>query len=267
VHLLRIGLLGFGIIGRGVAEAIRDGRAGQTQLVAALVRTPSRVGQEAVERYGFRLMTDPADFLDSQMDLVVEVAGHEALKQYGEWVLRADKNLMVISVGAFADEEFFSRVRQLAHERGKQVLIPSGAISGLDGVSAAAMAEVESVTHTTRKHPRAFTAEQLGGESPSEAKVLFDGPAQQGVRLFPENVNVAAAVSLAGIGLARTRLRVIADPAVQRNVQRIELKGWCGEITVLQQNIPTENPKTGRIVALSVAKALRNLSAPVVVGL
>lgn len=264
--MLRIGMLGFGTIGRAVAEAIREGKAGQTELVAVLVRTPAKVEAELVERHGFKVMTDPADFLDTGMDLVVEAAGHDALRQYGEWVLRADKHLMVVSVGAFADQELFNRLRQLARERGRQVLVPSGAISGLDGISAAALAEVESVTHTTRKHPRAFTAEQLGGEWPSEPKVLFDGPAQEGVRRFPENVNVAAAVSLAGIGLERTRLRVIADPRVERNVQQVELKGWCGEITILQQNIPTENPKTGRIVALSVAKALRNLTAPVVIG-
>lgn len=259
-------MLGFGMIGRGVAEAIREGKAGHTDLVAILVRDASKVSTETTERLGLRVMTDAADFLNMDMDLVVEAAGHEALRQYAEMVLRAGKKLMAVSVGAFADQDFFNRVRQLAHERGRQVLIPSGAISGLDGISAAALGEIDEVIHTTRKHPRAFTAAQLKGQQPTEAVELFDGPAQQGVQLFPENVNVAAAVSLAGVGLAETRLRVIADPSLDRNVQQVEIRGWFGEIRIHQQNIPTENPKTGRIVALSVAKALRNLTAPIVIG-
>lgn len=265
--MLKLGLLGFGTIGKGVAEAIWNGTAGNTALAAVLVRDASKIPAELAQQRGFRVMTDAADFLDTDMDLVVELAGQEALRQYGEWVLRADKDLMVVSVGAFSDESLFERLRQLAHERGRQVLIPSGAIAGLDAITAAAMAELEEVTHTTRKPPRAFTAEQLGGEEPNEPKLLYDGPAQRGVQLFPENVNVAAAVSVAGMGLARTRLRVFADPTVVRNTHEVEVKGYFGQLRIVIQNVPTENPKTGRIVALSVAKAIRNLTAPVVVGL
>ncbi|MBI4492916.1 MAG: aspartate dehydrogenase [Chloroflexi bacterium] len=264
--VVKIGLLGFGTIGRRVAELVREGKAGETELVAVLVRDPARVAPETAARYGVKVMVDAADFLDTEMDLVVEAAGQQALHQYAEWVLRANKHLMAISVGAFADAEFLARVRHLAHDRGRQVLVPSGAIAGLDAISAAALSELEEVTHTTRKPPRAFTAEQLKGIQPTEPTLLYDGPAREGVRLFPENVNVAAAVSLAGIGLERTRLRVIADPTVVRNTHEVEVRGFFGQLRLVIENIPTENPRTGRIVALSIAKALRNLSAPVVIG-
>ena len=265
--MIRIGLLGFGTIGQQVADLIAEGKAGHTTLVAALVRSPSKVTPAVRARHPIPLMTDAAQFLDTEMDLVVEAAGQEALGQYGEWVLRADKHLMVISVGAFADEALLARLTELAHERSRQVLIPSGAIAGLDAISAAALGGLDEVTHTTRKPSRAFTAEQLKGAQPTEPLLLFDGPAREGVRLFPENVNVAAAVSLAGLGLARTRLRVFADPTVVRNTHQVEVRGYFGQLRVEIQNIPTDNPKTGRIVALSVAKALRNLSAPIVIGL
>jgi aspartate dehydrogenase len=264
--VLRIGLLGFGTIGREVAAAVREGRAGTTEVVAVLVRDPSKVAAELAPAHSVRLTSDPTDFLAAGVDLVVEAAGHQALYQLAEPVLRAGKQLMAISVGAFADQDFFTRISRVAAEQGCQVLIPSGAISGLDGISAAALADVQEVIHTTRKHPRAFTPQQLNGVQPTEPTVLFDGPAAEGVRRFPENVNVAAAVSLAGVGLARTHLRVIADPSVARNIQQVEVKGWVGELTIYQQNIPTENPKTGRIVALSIAKALQKRSAPVVIG-
>lgn len=263
--MLRIGLLGFGAIGRPVAEAVAAGAAGDVEVTAVLVRDPSRVAAGAAGP-GVRATGDPAEFLAAPTDLVVEAAGHRALQAYAERVLAAGKDLMPVSVGAFADPDLLARVRGAAQAHGRRVLIPSGAISGLDGISAAALAAVEEVTHTVRKPPRAFTAEQLGGAAPTTPTVLFDGPAADGVRRFPENVNVAAAVSLAGVGLGRTRLRVIADPGVQHNLHEVRLRGWSGELTIRQRNIPSSSPKTGRVVALSIASALRRAAGSFVVG-
>lgn len=268
---LRVGLIGHGTIGRRVAEAVLTGHAGATRLVALLVRDPARIppGSPVTGRESVRVLTDGPAFLACETDLVVEVGGHAALRQYAEAVLRAGKDLMTLSAGAFADAAFHERIRRLAQDLGRQVIIPSGAIAGLDAISAAALGEVEAVTHTTRKPPRAFTPEQLAASPHARtggARVLYDGPARDGVGRFPENVNVAAAVSLAGIGLDRTRLRVIADPAVERNTHEVEVRGWFGQLRVVIENTPSENPKTGRLVALSVVKALRDRSAPLVVG-
>lgn len=262
---MKVGIVGYGQIGRGVVEAIGKGEAGDTELVAILVRDKAKAAAAGASN---GLTDDVAAFLGGDFDLVVELGGHDALRQYAISVLEAGKDLLTLSVGAFADAAFLESVTVAAKSAGRRVLIPSGAIAGLDMISAAALAPIDSATHTTRKNPRAFTPEQLGGQKPDkEAVLLFDGPARQGVGKFPENVNVAAAVSIAGIGLDRTRLRVYADPGVERNTHEVEVRGYFGRVRIEVENIPSDNPKTGRIVALSVAKALRNQSAPFVIGL
>ena len=173
---------------------------------------------------------------------------------------------MPVSVGAFADYQFFKHVRELAKNHGCRVLIPSGAVAGLDAISAACLAEIEEVSHTTRKNPRSFTLAQLRGIKPREPTVVYDGPAQAGIKLFPDNVNVAAAVALAGVGMERTRLCVIADPTVDRNTHDVQVRGYFGTLRVVIENIPTGNPKTGRIVSLSIVKTLQKLSETVVIG-
>ncbi len=260
--MINVGLIGLGQIGREVAQAIDAGKAGDSRLVAAMVRHPE---EHADDR---RAIGDIDAFLRTpHMDVVVEVAGQAALREYACSVLTSGKQLVALSVGAFADPEFYDEVQQTAAANGRRVLIPSGGIAGLDAIGSAAIGGLDEVVHTVRKPPRAFTSEQLAGRVFEEdAALLYDGPARQGVRLFPENVNVAAAVSLAGIGLDRTRLRVLADRTVSYNTHEVVLHGYFGRLRIVMENTPTENPKTGRIVALSVIKALRNLSASVVVG-
>lgn len=261
---MKVGLIGYGQIGRSVADAIRGGQAGETQLVVILVRDPSKCAGSPDAKL---VVSDPARLYESDAEVVVEVGGHAALRQHVSGVLESGKDLVTVSVGAFADPAFHAAVEELTRRTGHRVLVPSGAIAGLDMISAAALAPLDSVTHTTRKPPRAFTAEQMGTAEPDEPLLLFDGPARDGVGRFPENVNVAAAVSLAGIGLDRTRLRVYADPTVVRNVHEVEVVGHFGRLFLRVENEPSDNPKTGRVVPLSVAKALRNLSAPIVFGL
>jgi aspartate dehydrogenase len=267
---IKVGLIGFGAIGREVAEAIVEGRAGRAQLASILVRSPEKIQPGLADRLGCRFTTDAADFLDTQLDLVIEAAGHDALKAHAEAVLRANKDLMVVAVGAFADDGLWQRVNRLAHERGRRVYLVSGAIAGLDAISSASLGELTEVTHSIRKPPHGLLPEteaeqvRLSGQP----KELFAGTAREAAPRFPENVNVAAAVSLAGAGLDRTMVRVVADPSVTRNTHEIVAKGSFGELRVRMQNIPTEaNPKTGRLTAMSIVKAVRNLTAPVVVGI
>jgi aspartate dehydrogenase len=264
---LRVGLLGLGAIGRRVATLISDGAAGDCTLVAVLVRDVERYAAVRSTLSDAVLTADVDAFFAARPSVVVEAAGHAALRQYGEQVLDAGADLLLLSVGALADAPFAARLQQAAVRAGRQILVPSGGIAALDAIGAAALGRLDEVVHTVRKPPRAFSAEQLGGTVPSVARCLYDGPAQDGVGRFPENVNVAAAVSLAGLGLARTRLVVIADPAVERNTHVVEVRGDFGQLQLRMENTPTENPKTGRIVALSVANALRHRTAPVVIGL
>lgn len=219
---MKIGIIGYGEIRRGITEIISRGDAGNTEVSATLVRDEAA----ARDAQAASPTADADAFLGGDFPLVVEVAGHAALRQYAERVLNAGKDLIAISVGAFAEAAFLDSVTAAAKRNGRHVFIPSGAIAGLDMIAAAALAPIDSAIHTTRKHPRAFTTEQLDGQWPeSEAVLLFDGPARDGVARFPENVNVAAAVSLAGVGLDRTRLRIYADPNVNRNHHEVEVQG------------------------------------------
>ncbi len=264
-----MGLIGLGAVGRQLGAAIAKGEIERCQLVAVLVRQPERHGPETRRQLGCRITNDPAEFLGADTDLVVECAGHEALKAHGEAVLRGGKDLLAISVGAFADRVFQERIERAAHESGRRLYLATGAIAGLDAIAAASVGGLESVIHSVRKPPRGLLSPREAAEVErlGQPLELYCGPAREAAIRFPENVNVAAAVSLAGLGLDRTTVRVVADPTVVRNTHEIEARGHFGELRVILQNIPSENPKTGRLTAMSMVKALRNLTAPVVVGI
>jgi aspartate dehydrogenase len=266
---LRVGLIGFGAIGRRLAKAIVNGEAGHCELGAVLVRRPERIDDAAREQIGCTVTGDAADFLATRLDLVVEVAGHDALKAYAEDILRQGKDLLLISVGALADPHFEARLHRAAHDYGQRVYLATGAIAGLDAIAAGAVGGLESVTHLVRKPPAGLLPpeEIAQAVASGEPRVIYEGPAREAALRFPENVNVAAAISLAGLGLDKTTVRIVADPTVIRNTHEIEARGEFGELRIVLQNIPTENPKTGRLTAMSMIKALRNLTAEVVVGL
>jgi aspartate dehydrogenase len=183
-------------------------------------------------------------------------------------VLSAGRDLMIISIGVLADDDLRSRLESAARKGRSRMLLPSGAIGGLDAISSAAIGGLDEVTITTRKPPDALATgtdqDSKLSDATAEPVLLYEGAARNAVQMFPANVNVAAALSLAGVGFDRTFIRIYADPAVTRNTHEVHAKGWFGELTFKIMNIPTENPKTGRITALSVLKAIRNLQSPVV---
>jgi aspartate dehydrogenase len=259
---LRLGFIGFGTSARHVLRGIEDGKAGNTTLHAALVRhDPADPVPDVL------FTTDRERFLSEPLDLVVELAGQGAVQQHGEAVLRAGKDLLIISIGALSDDELFERLQRAAEENGSRLLLPSGAIGGLDAIGAGALGGLDEVTITTRKPPAALqtdTERDAWLASAQDAPVLlYEGAAREAVKLYPANVNVAAALSLAGVGFDRTAIRIFADPTVTRNTHEVHAIGWFGELRFTIQNIPTENPKTGRITALSVLKAIRNLRSSV----
>jgi aspartate dehydrogenase len=211
--------------------------------------------------------SDRDRFLNEPLDLVVELAGQQAVREHGEAVLLTGKNLLVLSIGALADDELYETLCQAARSAKSHLLLPSGAIGGLDAISSAALGGLDEVTLTTRKPPDALQTgterDRLLGGAETEPVLLYDGRAREAVAQYPANVNVAAALSLAGVGFDRTRVRIYADPGVTRNTHEVRARGWFGELTFTIQNIPTSNPKTGRITALSALKVIRDFQAPV----
>jgi aspartate dehydrogenase len=262
-----IGVIGCGSIGRSILRAVDDGR-----LNVSVAGVSSRT--EDTARSFLATLTSPAPFLPraeviAASDLVIETAGGHVVPELARETFSAGKDLMVISIGALLDHmELFD----LARERGCRLLLPSGAIAGLDGVKGACSGRFDFVRLTSRKPPRALEGApflvqrgiSLAGLT--EERLLYSGPAREAVKGFPDNLNVSAALSLAGIGPDATQVSISAVPGLERNCHDIEVEGEFGLLHVHIENIPSENPRTGRLTALSMIRAIQDAFDPVRVG-
>jgi aspartate dehydrogenase len=263
----RVAVAGLGAIGRALARKLADGLPGlELACAAAGDRAKAQAWLDA-QRIACPLL-DPEAF-PAHADLAVECAPACVLERICKPMLEAGKKVMVLSAGALLPRP---DLIELAKARGGQVIVPTGALLGLDAVAAAAEGCIRSVRMITRKPPGGLRgapyleARSISVEGLNEAKLVFDGTARDAAAGFPANVNVAAALSLAGIGPDRTMIEIWADPAIDRNCHTIEVDSDAARFTLFIENIPTENPKTGRITAQSVIAALRKLHAPLRVG-
>jgi aspartate dehydrogenase len=261
-------LIGFGAVGGAVARMIGEGRAGPATLVAVVVRDPERHAATAA-RLGIPFVSEVADVVALHPDVVLESGGHDAFRQHVPPLLAAGIDVVALSVGVLADADLLAEVERAAAAGGSRLRIPSGAIAALDAISAAAVGDLARVVHSVRKPPHSLVDgdEAAAIVRSGEPRVLYAGPARAAAALFPANVNVVAAVSLAGIGFDRTEVRVIADPTVTHNTHEVEVEGEFGRLQVRIENIPSdENPKSGKIVAMSLVRVLRGMSDLVVAG-
>lgn len=265
---LGVGLIGCGAIGASVAEAFARGEVPGAELRA--VYDHERRRAEAVATSVMPPATvaaDVAELLQTEgLSIVVEAASQQAVHEYGAEVLRAGCDLLILSVGALLEPPG-SELSALAARTGRRLYIPSGGIVGIDGLKAAAFrGEVDTVVLTTRKHPSALAPETLMERlhlHPSEVHeplLVYEGPAREAVRYFPANVNVAATLSLAGIGPERTTVRILADPRSTLNVHEIYIRGAFGEISLTVRNLThPQNPRTSLLAVLSVLATLREI--------
>ncbi len=265
----KIGIAGCGTIGQKVATELDRGSVPGVSVEALTSRDLEKASRFA-ESLATRPQVLPLPKMVDRVDLVVEAATGQALDGIAKATLGAGKDLMALSCGALLGrEDLFA----LASERGATIYVPSGAIAGLDGVASAAAGEVSSVTMITRKPPNGLRgapgieAAGVDLDSVTEPTVVFDGPVIEACRLFPANVNVSAALSMAGIGPYRTTIRIYADPTVTRNTHEIEIEGEFGRLAIKIENVPSPtNPRTGRLSALSALALLRRITSPVRVG-
>lgn len=217
---------------------------------------------------------DVSEILErNDVQIVIEAASQEAVKQYAVKVLSSNKDLMVMSAGALLDDALMSKIIEVARESGRRIYVPSGAIVGLDNVKSAAIGRIDEVTLVTRKPPISFKGapyverSKIDLSSIREPLVLYEGPAREAVKLFPQNVNVAATLSLAGVGPDRTRVKIIVDPNIKNIVHEIHVKGEFGEIFTRTVNKPfPNNPRTSYIAALSAIATLKKISGNIIVG-
>jgi aspartate dehydrogenase len=262
-----IGIVGCGSIGRALIAAIQSGKL--PVRIAGITSRTEKTAREFLSN-----LTSPPPYLALReliavSDLVVEAAGGSAVPSLAHEVFAAGKDLMVISVGALLDHpEIIQRSRQT----GCHLYVPSGAIAGLDGIKSASVGQITDVTHTIRKPPLGLEGAPYLVERGislvglQEEKEVFSGSAREACRGFPANVNVTAAVSLAGIGPDLTRVRILAVPGLPRNCHDIDVDGEFGRLHVHVENVPSENPKTGKLTALSIIRALQDVVDPVRIG-
>ncbi|HKU04479.1 MAG TPA: aspartate dehydrogenase [Bradyrhizobium sp.] len=265
--LLRVAIAGLGAIGLKIAEALDRGIPG-----CALAAVSANDHAKAAARLAHLAHPPPVvvlDALEPLADLVIECAPANLLPAIAEPFLRAGKTALVLSVGAILVNEYLI---DLARKHGGQIVVPTGALLGLDAVAAAAEGEIHSVRMVTRKPVRGlagapYLAEHnIRIEDITKPLRIFEGSPREAAVGFPANLNVAVALSLAGIGPDKTTLEIWADPALERNVHRIEVVADSASFSMQIENVPSENPRTGRITALSVISYLRKLGAPLRVG-
>jgi aspartate dehydrogenase len=264
---LKVGIAGLGAVGLNVARRLEEGIPGLV-LAAVAVRDRDKA-QRNLPGAGERIPIVPAEALAETCDIVIECLPPQLFRSVGLSVIDRGKIFMPLSVGQLLENwDLVERAKQT----GARILAPTGALLGLDAVRAAAEGTIHSVTMVTRKPPNGLEGAPYlveRGISLKDLKAptkIFDGSAREGARGFPANVNVAAALSLAGIGPDKTRLEIWADPALSRNTHRIEVDADTARFSVAIEGIPSENPRTGRIVPLSVIAALRGLVAEIKVG-
>jgi aspartate dehydrogenase len=263
----RVAIAGLGAIGRTVARRLADGMPGLALAAIAARDQDKARAWLAAQRIDCPLVA--LDELPQRADLAVECAPAEVLDQICRPMLLAGRQVMVLSAGALLPRP---DLVELAKAHGGQIIVPTGALLGLDAVAAAAEGAIHSVRMVTRKPPKGLAgapylvANGVSVAGLNEAKRVFAGNAREAAAGFPANVNVVAALALAGIGPERTTIEIWADPAVERNCHTIEVDSDAAKFSLSIENIPSENPRTGRITALSVIAALRKLHAPIRVG-
>jgi aspartate dehydrogenase len=270
---MRVGIIGGGTIARLFLGHIRRGDLGHARVVAIAGRSQRSRGRQLAKAFRVPFVLDLKSLLAKKPDVVVEAASHEAVREYGEPLLRKGVALIVLSCGALCDDALRRKLERAAVKSGALLSVPSGGIGGLDALKAACVAGVEEVTIAVSKPPAAWKGiayvEKLGVDLDGlrKPRVLFDGTAREGVPHFPANVNIAAVLSMAGIGFDKTRLKVVADPALKHNTHYIDIKGRTGNISIKLENVPApDNPKTAWLACYSALAALKAAKSPVRYG-
>ncbi len=251
--MIKIGLLGCGNVGRIIAT-----RAEGIQIAAVYDINPEKA-EELAKLCHARSYTDFDAFIQDDFSIVVEAASVNAVRCYGEVILRSGRDIIILSVGALADDDFRERLIEIAREGGKKIRIPSGAIAGLDNLKVGQVSPPKKLLLRTTKPPASL------GMTAETRTEIFKGLARECIKLYPKNINVAVALGLAAGREADVELWV--DPAIEKNIHEISVEGDFGEISIQTKNVPSpDNPATSYMAALSILTLLKNLDNPLVVG-
>jgi aspartate dehydrogenase len=257
---LRIALIGWGAINRRVAELLSLRSSDSVAIVAIGKRDGAAVTSAPANA---RILTTPEELAEFDLDLVVEAASRDAVALWSESALRNARALVVTSTSAFCDTGLLDRLIRVAEAHGSQLIVPPGAVAGIDALSAASAMPLDSVVHRIVKPPAAWrgsAAESLITlDGLTRAVTFYSGSAREAATHFPKNANVTVIAALAGIGLDRTRVELAADPDVRDNVHMLSVAGAFGRLEVRIENRPlASNPKSSEMAALSLLRIVEN---------
>jgi aspartate dehydrogenase len=264
---LRVVFIGWGAIGSRVGDLLAQRRSPVAIVGVATIDTPAA---RAAIPSDLRFVEQPAELAVLKPDLVVEAAGRAAIDQWAPAALEHAKAMIIASTSAFVDDALLPRLQAIAQRHGSRILIPSGAIGAIDAIAAAAVLGLDEAVHQVVKPPAAWKgtpAEKLfDAATLTKARVFYEGSAREAARDYPQNANATVVTSLASIGLDRTRVQLVVDPAARVNEHRIMVRGAFGELEIVQRNNPlATNPKSSELTALSLVRLIEQQGRTVVI--
>jgi aspartate dehydrogenase len=270
---MRVGILGGGVIARLFLEHTRREAMGQAQVVAIAGRRENSRGKSLALEFGVSYVIGADALIAARPEVVIEAASHAAVRDHAETLLSSGIAVIVLSAGALCDDALRERLEHAAARHRALLYVPSGGIGGLDALKAACAAGVDEVSIVVTKPPAAWKGipyvehARVDLDRLEAPVTLFEGSAREGVPHFPANVNIAAVLSLAGVGFDRTRLKVVADPALKFNTHFISIRGRTGNIELRFESVPSpDNPKTAMLACFSALAAFREFASPVRYG-
>jgi len=254
---MKLGIIGCGAIGTDVAIAA-DKMEEIEKIFLYDIKT------ESAEKLNAKVkkseIKNVEDFLDD-VDVVFEAASQKAVSDYAEKILAAGKDIIIMSVGGLFNDNFRLKLENIAREKKCKIYLPSGAVCGIDGVLSASVEQIYEVTLVTTKPPKAL------GTKNGKREVIFEGSARDAVKKFPKNINVAANLSIAGIGFDDTKVEIVVDPVATRNSHKILAHGKFGRLRAEVENMPNpNNPGSSYMASLSAIATLKRITNPIQIG-
>jgi aspartate dehydrogenase len=266
-----VGLIGCGTIGSELALAIDSGKIKKAALVSLYDEVENVVVElkSKLQNKNTKTFSNFSQFISStafaNADIIIEAASQDAVRKFAKIIIQSGKDLIIMSIGALAEANLLHELLDIASKKEVHIYVPSGAVAGIDAIRSVKHL-LNSVTITTTKNPKAlagapfFEKTRNKLETITHKTLIYEGTARDAVKEFPANVNVAAVLSLAGVGMDATKVKIIADPAASVNQHEITANGNFGEINIVVRNTPSpSNPKTSYLAILSAIECIRSI--------
>jgi aspartate dehydrogenase len=254
---MNLGIIGCGAIGTDVALAADS----MKDIKKIYLHDIKKHLEKKLKKKLKKSIIKPVDEFLSDVDVVFEAASQKAVEQYAELIINASKDLVIMSVGSLLKGKFRKKIENIAKEKKCKIYLPSGAVCGIDGILSANIDIIDEVTLVTTKSPGSLDKDI------NKRKIVFEGRAREAVKKYPMNINVAASLSLAGVGFDRTKVEIVADPVVTRISHKILAHGKFGRLRAEVENMPNpNNPKSSYMASLSAIATLKKIINPIQIG-